>query len=223
MLISSSGRVSPQAGLQGQTSSTSVECRPATAHGRWRIWRYSVQSTPADQREHEQRVGYATTKGPWVALAGTPHELLPSRAHILMDVITLPFLLSGRSPPTETRARANRLRLPGRDCRHQWLGPLPVHLFPGNGVAHRRYSDHDSSAAGVRVGDGRWCPCKTPTGLRAAQELPGSPRAQARQGTVARIHDGRCFLLDVAKKNKIQGFRASSLYPLPLGCPPVSA
>src|SRR5215471_17725483 len=79
MLLSSSGRVSPQAGLQGQTSSTSVECRPATAHGRWRIWRSSVQSTPADQREHEQRVGYATTKGPWVALAGTPHELLPSR------------------------------------------------------------------------------------------------------------------------------------------------
>src|SRR5262252_7078436 len=111
MLISSSGRVSPQAGLQGQTSSTAVECRPATAHGRWRIWRESVRSTPADQREHEQRVGYATTKGPWVALAGTPHELLPSRGaysyghhHLALSS------LCAFPPPTEARARADCLR-----------------------------------------------------------------------------------------------------------------
>ena len=126
-------------------------------------------------------------------------------------------------PPTEARARADCLRLPGRDCRHQWPGPLLARLFPGDGAAHRRCSAHGSSVAGVRVRDGRWGLCMTPTGLRAAQELPGSPRAQARQGTVARIHGGRCFLLGVAKKNKIQGSRASSLYSLPLGCPPVPA
>jgi len=155
--------------VQGQTYSTPVECRPAIAHGRGRIWPYSVRSTPADRREHEQRAGYETTKGPWVALAGTPHELWPSRAHILMDVTTLPSILSVRSPlPTEARARANRLRLPDRDCRHQWLGPLPTHLFPGDGAAHWRCPDHDGSAARVTVGDGCWCPCKTPTGLRAA-------------------------------------------------------
>ena len=63
MLVNSSARVSRQAGLQGQTYSTSVECRPATAYGRGRIWRYDVRSSAGDRLEHEQRAGPETTKG----------------------------------------------------------------------------------------------------------------------------------------------------------------
>ena len=119
-----------------------------------------------------------------VALAGTPHPLLPPRAHILMDAITLPSVLSTHSFPTA--ARTSCLFLYGRDCRHQWPGPLLARLFPGDGAAYRRCSDHDGGVAGVQVRDGRWCPCMTPTELRAAQGLRRSPRAQASKGSIGK-------------------------------------
>ena len=49
------GLVYGQAGLHGQTYSTSVERSPTTAHACGRIRRYSMRRTPVDRREHEKR------------------------------------------------------------------------------------------------------------------------------------------------------------------------
>jgi len=123
-----------------------------------------------------------------VAMAGTPHWPLPSRAHILMDATTMPYFLSASYSLTEALAHASRLLLHGRNYMRQWLWPLMECLFPVDDAAHRSCSDHSDSAAEVRVDDGSWCHCETTTELREARGLLWIHGKQGRQGGVGKKH-----------------------------------
>src|SRR5215831_13676169 len=120
---------------------------------------------------------------------------MPPRAHILMDATTMSYFLSASYPPTEVRAHASRLLPHGRDCTQQWLWPLTERLFPVDGAAHQRCSDRGGSAAGVRVGDGRWCCWDTTTELGEARELLGSHRTAESKGRVGK--NQRCRMHSV--------------------------
>jgi len=161
---------------------------------------------------HEECEALETTQDQWGRYGRHP-SLTPSTTsaysygrhnHAVFPLCKLPS-------PTEARARTSRLLLHGRDCGRQWLWPLRERLFPVDDAMHRRCFDHGGSAAGVRVGDGRWCHCETTTGLGEARGYSGVIVNTREKEEWERINGGGCTLLRVSKRKKIQGCRASSL------------
>jgi hypothetical protein len=66
----------------------------------------------------------------------------------------------------------------------------------------------------MREGDGRQCRCDTATGLGKLESGSGVIVSRRGKERWARINVVGCILLEVSKRKKIQGYRASSLCPL---------
>jgi hypothetical protein len=141
-----------------------------------------------------------------IALAGTPHALLPLRAHILTDATTMPSFLAASSSPTEVRAHARCRRLPGRGCGHPWLWPLPVRRFSGDEATPQRCSEHDG-----RVGTAPGAPASLPGG---GQPEGGAGVLRHRRGQepgqASMVEDARCWASRREKRVRDPGRAAAA-------------
>lgn len=192
-----------------------VSCLPANRF-RSALLLYLVLILPRQQfgrhesvrpQKHRRTSGDRYGRLPSLAFSITSADAYGRHHHAVFPLCKLPS-------STEARARTSRLLLHGRDCGRQWLWPLRECLFPVDDATHRRCFDHDGSAAGGRVRDGRWCHCETTTGWGKARGCSGVIVNSREKEEWQSLHGGGCPLLAGAKRKKIQGDRASSLCPL---------